>query len=716
MTFLNASLLFGSALVALPIVLHLIMRRRPRHLEFPALRFVAQRQEANQRRLRLRHLLLLALRVGVILLLAAALARPSVKFSGPLGSQKAPVAAALVFDTSMRMDYLHENQSRLDAAKDFGLWLIGQLPAESEIAVLDARRGPASFQAHRGAARHRIEQLATVAVAEPMTAVLEKAVQLLATSKLAGRELYVLTDLARVAWPVEAAAAVQNLLASHPEIGLYVIDVGVEAPTNTSLGQLRLSAQVPSDRSPLSISTDVRRAGGPERGKVALYMLEGGPSNLGESSPRKRMEQIVELDGGQSRSVDFKIEGLGVGGHQGYVEIAGDDALQCDNRRWFSVEVNEAWQVLVVAPAPAELHGLFLTSALAPAGFRREGRARFDCKLAEYDGLAQEKLEDYAAIWLLDPPGLEPATWTRLEDYVRQGRGLAVCLGRGAKPLEAFRTPAAQAVLPAVPVRQARAPQGEVYFAPGTSQHPILGEFRKFEQTVPWPFHPVLRYWQLKDWNEQVSAVVALSDGEPALLERSVGAGRVLTMTTPISDPLDGEPWNLLPAGEAWPFVILVNGMASYLVGSLDEQLNYFAGQTVVLRLGPHDEHRSYAMTAPGNFEVRLTPDLADRTLVITATEGVGNYRVLAGGAAERFDRPFSVNLPPEQTELARADREHLARIFGDAPFQVARQRGELEGNVNRGRVGRELFPMLILLLALVLAAEHLLANRFYRE
>ena len=41
--------------------------------------------------------------------LAVALARPSIKFSGALGSQKAPVAAALVFDTSMRMEYVNEN-------------------------------------------------------------------------------------------------------------------------------------------------------------------------------------------------------------------------------------------------------------------------------------------------------------------------------------------------------------------------------------------------------------------------------------------------------------------------------------------------------------------------------------------------------------------------------------------------------------------------------
>ncbi|MHB8900361.1 MAG: BatA domain-containing protein, partial [Thermoguttaceae bacterium] len=87
MTFLNASLLAGTALVALPIVLHLIMRRKPRHLEFPALRFLETRRQTNQRQLRLRHLLLLALRVAAIFFLAAALARPSVKFSGALGSQ-----------------------------------------------------------------------------------------------------------------------------------------------------------------------------------------------------------------------------------------------------------------------------------------------------------------------------------------------------------------------------------------------------------------------------------------------------------------------------------------------------------------------------------------------------------------------------------------------------------------------------------------------------
>src|SRR5688572_12372573 len=85
MAFVNLSLLAGGTLVAIPIVLHLVMRQRPKQEFFPALRFIQQRRLANQRRLQLRHWLLLALRCGAIGLLALALARPSVA-SGQLSS------------------------------------------------------------------------------------------------------------------------------------------------------------------------------------------------------------------------------------------------------------------------------------------------------------------------------------------------------------------------------------------------------------------------------------------------------------------------------------------------------------------------------------------------------------------------------------------------------------------------------------------------------
>jgi hypothetical protein len=180
MTFLNVSLLAGTAMVALPIILHLVMRRKPVLIEFPALRFIQKRLDTNKRRLQLRHLILLMLRAGAIAFLAFALARPSMKFGGAIGNREAPVAAALVFDAAPRMEYRHDNKTRLEECRELGLWLLSQLPEESEIGVLDTRIGSTpAFQADRGAARERIARLETVANSQSLPIAIEGAVRLL---------------------------------------------------------------------------------------------------------------------------------------------------------------------------------------------------------------------------------------------------------------------------------------------------------------------------------------------------------------------------------------------------------------------------------------------------------------------------------------------------------------------------------------------------------
>src|ERR1700733_7650386 len=141
LSFLNAAFLWGTLLVAVPVALHLVMRREVRRLEFPALRFIRRRENANRRQMQLQHWLLLALRMAIILLLALALARPSFQGSSWIGDGEAPVAAAMVFDTQPRMQYRYQNQTRLEAARTAADWLLSQLPKESDVAVIDARYG-----------------------------------------------------------------------------------------------------------------------------------------------------------------------------------------------------------------------------------------------------------------------------------------------------------------------------------------------------------------------------------------------------------------------------------------------------------------------------------------------------------------------------------------------------------------------------------------------
>ncbi len=78
MTFLNATLIFGLAATAVPIVLHLLARREPRKVVFPSVRFLTKRFESNRSRLQVRRWWLLALRIAALAALALALARPAI--------------------------------------------------------------------------------------------------------------------------------------------------------------------------------------------------------------------------------------------------------------------------------------------------------------------------------------------------------------------------------------------------------------------------------------------------------------------------------------------------------------------------------------------------------------------------------------------------------------------------------------------------------------
>ena len=62
------------------------------------------------------------------------------------------------------------------------------------------------------------------------------------------------------------------------------------------------------------------------------------------------------------------------------------------------------------------------------------------------------------------------------------------------------------------------------------------------------------------------------------------------------------------------------------------------------------------------------------------------------------------------------ASEEDLDELFGPQRYRLARDSSQIERDVSLGRVGQELFPWLILLAALILGAEHVVANRFYRK
>ena len=308
MSFVTPLLLAGASLVAVPIVLHLIMRQQPKHLEFPAIRFLQLHKEANRRQLRLRHLLLLLMRCLAIILIALALARPSIDESGLfgletsalLGEAEAPVAAALVFDTSPRMMYRHQNKTRLDDARETALWLLSQLPDESAVAVVDGKREAPTFSVDLGVAQQRLEHLDQTAGGRPLIKSIENSLRLLGPSDKKRKELYIFTDLSKGGWPVEQSGRLQKQLAMHPKVSLYVIDVGVDSPRNFFLSRLEIKpGSVISTNTKVRLEAELSCEGPGGERTVELYLLDA------EGQPQPRGHRSFQVNPGESQLVEF---------------------------------------------------------------------------------------------------------------------------------------------------------------------------------------------------------------------------------------------------------------------------------------------------------------------------------------------------------------------------------------------------------------------------
>src|SRR5690606_22866004 len=144
--------------------------------------------------------------------------------------------------------------------------------------------------------------------------------------------------------------------------------------------------------------------------------------------------------------------------------------------------------------------------------------------------LLNQDLGTFAAVCLLDPPSLTPEVWQRLHDYATAGGSIAVFLGHNAQPPGSFNDEAAQRLLPGQLQRQWRTSSRDVFLAPTHYDHPALAEFRSLASSVPWSQFPVFRYWQLQPLADDARVLIPYSQANPALVERPVGNGRVVTL------------------------------------------------------------------------------------------------------------------------------------------------------------------------------------------
>jgi hypothetical protein len=126
----------GAVCAAVPIVLHLLNRRRFRVVEWAAMQFLREALQRRRRIMEIRDLLLMFLRAAAILLFGLALARPFFAARQEQLDAGQPIHAVILIDNSLSMAYQALDGSLLDRAKQRAASFIDRLPVGSRISIV----------------------------------------------------------------------------------------------------------------------------------------------------------------------------------------------------------------------------------------------------------------------------------------------------------------------------------------------------------------------------------------------------------------------------------------------------------------------------------------------------------------------------------------------------------------------------------------------------
>ncbi len=652
MSLLAPAFLAGLLAIALPWWLHRLSSDNPNKQKFSSLMFLEPGEPRRVLAKKVQYLLLLALRIGVLVLLALAFTEPAIwRSPQAAGDDNDARLHLIVLDGSASMGY-DDRWDRARAAAndvldDMGpqdrgqLVLAGRLfevlgPATGDVAALRQTLNtadPGMFRLEYGQLMRSIDGLLRTA------------------------ELPVVLDLVTDVQATGLPTRFGELAPRRPaEIAIH--DVGGEDAENwtvDSFGASALTAELTA-----SVRSFAR-----EDATRTLTLTHNG---------RSVAEQTVEVPAGGRAEATFAALELASGANRVEVALDPDDELASDDRRYLAIKRPEPRKVLLVAPSTEGVAPLYTRAALETLTTLT---LTADVRTSP---LGDPPLTDYSFVVVTDVGLLDGAQAAALQDYVEDGGRVLLAAGTRSGGLTTL--PITGHTLRANPQMgaQTRMAIGEV-----DATHPIL---RGVPELRAANFFRALSV----ELTQADRGLMWLADGTPLLVERAVGSGRVLLFTS----SLDRE-WTDLPVQPA--FVPLMAGIANELLGG--------AGFTSEADLGSTLAVRALGLTGGRIFDPRGEAALglgagSDDVLL----DQVGFYEVVGGGTTELV----AVNFDPRESDLTPIDAATLERWrgLGVRPGESATPAA---ANASDERVASSLGPWLVMLLLLLVVVESLVGN-----
>ncbi|WP_337174774.1 BatA domain-containing protein [Paludisphaera sp.] len=719
--FANAGLLYGLAAAAIPIVIHLLNRRKRREVRWAAMRFLAAALAKNKRRIRVEQWLLLAIRCLLVLLVVAAMAKPFLESFGDVIPGRR-THRVIVVDASMSMAAKAAGATRFDRARAVAARL-----------AKDSRRGDALSLVVMGdpprvvvgdpspnleEVAREVGELTQGAGGVDLEATLEAVDRVLEASTVSQKEIVFLSDLQAASWRARGSdpsgddglrRILAKIEARRPRT--TIIDLGAPAAGNRAVVGLSTNTPVVTPGATVVVTALVKNFGpAPVEGARVRLTADG----------RLGPEQLVDLPVGEEVPVAFNQQFPAPGDRVLEASIE-EDALPPDDRRLLVVPVREAVRVLLVdgdfKPDSFQAETDFLAAALSPGEAPSEQPDPIRVEIVPESRLARRDLGAYDVVALCNVAQFSPVEVQALENFLEQGGGVVVFGGDqvSAENYNRLLFADGKGILPASVGETVGDPgrkDASFRFDPQGFRHPILAAFRNqpdpvvagLTQTRVWTYHG------LKLPEETVARVaLAFDDGSPAVIEAARDRGRVFQVAVPAD-----SAWSNWPAHRSYPPVMrdLVMEAAS---GRQTER---------TIRVGrPFDQTfpgsaagADATVQTPGGASIaaRLTAEGGLARLHFEQADAAGAYQVKLGPPVAS-ELTFAANTDPAESDPAKLDRPGLVERLPGLRFVLLEDGRALSRDAaSVGRRGELHRPLLYGVLALLLI-ESFAAWRFGR-
>jgi hypothetical protein len=514
-------------------------------------------------------------------------------------------------------------------------------------------------------------------------------VKLLRNTEAAQRELYVISDFQQRAvdwesmdWPVN------------------VILVPVASPRQDNLSITALEPISPF----ATVAVPFR---------VRLTIVNRGPNPAGRNvsvrvDDRVSAEQMVFVAGHASAtvSVDLSFDKAGWKTIAAQLE---DDALRADNRRTLCVEVKSQLSVLMCRPkAEGTLsRSFYLQKALNPGGMADTGVNIVECELAE---LAGRDPSECSVLFLVESAPADEESMSVVQNFVAAGGSIVIVAGP-ATDMETFNNAMAvnrSDLGPLSPARikaafgDERDPRTYQSIKEVDAFHPIFARLRRGDSPIDLAAPVFYRIVQTEPL-EGAEVVAKFGSGDPAMLERPFGLGRVLLVASALHTDTTNLPVKV-------GFLPLMHSVVSYLTAA-ERPEGRRVGEALRLQI-PKDRAPAVARiyrTPSESVEVKAQVKGALATFDFGTADGPGSV-MLEWLSAEKIEsRLVAINVDSEEGSLDRAD---LAKHF-PAGTPSVKNPDELSDLLQKIRYGRNLAPFLLAAVLLLALVESILSNRF---